>query len=371
MSRLSILKSLDPWDGFLQEPAGGSAEQYLPALAGKRVLITGAGGFIGSALARAFTSIPIESLLLLDNSEHGLYLLDQQFQASDLPTDYRFIVGSVCDEAMLKELFARYRPHIVFHAAAMKHVQLMEANPFAAVEVNTLGTEMVARNASVYGVEQLVLISTDKAVDPISVMGASKRLAELIVLSQPSPSAKVLRLCNVLGSTGSVAPLFERQLSQGRPLTLTHCEATRFFISIERTVICLLATVGKDAKGIFIPEVGAAYRIEELARFMAEKCLHGPVEIHYTGLRRGDKLHEQMTSSRERWIRSAPADLITKVDSVALRADLLDGGLGRLKKAVAMRGLPDLIRTLRQLVPEYTAGEWLQVDTGTAAAGQL
>ena len=369
MTQFSLSKNIDPWDGFLREAPGASAKEYLPAFEGKRILVTGAGGFIGSALARSLASCPVETLLLMDNAEHGLYLLDQEIPAGDSYPDYRIIVGSVCDQSLLTEVFTRHRPHIVFHAAALKHVQLMETNPFAAVEVNTIGTEIVVRNAAIHSVEQLILVSTDKAVDPISVMGASKRLAELVVLSYSSSTQmKALRLCNVLGSTGSVAPLFQRQLTQGLPLTLTHREATRFFISIDRTVACLLATAGQHCRGIFVPEVGAAYRIEELARFMVEKCMALQSEIIYTGLRNGDKLRERMTSSLEQCASHSHADLITMVESPHLKWAQLETGLQLLREALATRDLRRLIGHLRELVPEYAAGEWLHANASPTGA---
>lgn len=364
MDYFSHLKRDEPWDGFLQEPDVTSTGDLQQTFAGKRILVTGAGGYIGSALARSLACLPVEHLLLLDNTEHGLYLLDQEFNSKALSFACSMVVGNICDTLLLRNVFERYKPHIVFHAAALKHVQLMEVNPFAAVETNALGTQTMARMAARYQAEQFILVSTDKAVDPISIMGASKRLAELVILANSTPTdMKALRLCNVLGSTGSVAPLFREQLRNGQPLTVTDRNATRLFLSIGRAVECLLRTACKDETGLFIPQTGAAYRIEALAQFLAAKLATDDTQIVHTGLRVGDKLHERMISARERLSTEDMKNLIIACMSESVQAEQLEKVFGELSRTMSTRSLYDLIQTVKRLVPEYAASKLLE-DVG-------
>ncbi len=349
-----------PWEGFLNESSLAADEEPARTFAGKRVLVTGAGGYIGSALARALSRLPIEQLLLLDNSEYGLYLLENDLSAKPASFSYKMIVGSICDQAIVEELFAEQQPHIIFHAAALKHVQLMESNPFAAVETNALGTARVAQLAARCHAEQMVLVSTDKAVHPISIMGASKRLAELFMLSISSATTmKTLRLCNVLGSTGSVAPLFQHQLQQGMPVTVTHPDATRFFLSIERTVECLLHLASVEKSGLFIPQTGAPYRIEDLARFLLGKASAEERRIVHTGLRVGDKLHEQMMSNCEQQSVEVLDERVLACRSVPPEAGQLEQRFDDLRRSVSSRHLLSLLHFLHQLVPDYEASEAL------------
>ena len=204
------------------------------SLEGKRILVTGAGGSIGSALARSLVAFAPRQLVLLEAAEHSLYEID-----AALPHELDFVpvLGSVTQPALLKELFARHQPQIVYHAAAYKHVPLMEQNPFAAIENNALGTSVLVEAARAGGVEQFILLSTDKAVDPVSIMGASKRIGELIVLAA---GGKAVRLGNVLGSEGSIVPLFLKQIASGLPLTVTHASMRRYFLTISDAVTLLL-----------------------------------------------------------------------------------------------------------------------------------
>src|ERR1700684_3023432 len=191
-------------------------------ISGKTLLITGAGGSIGSALARFATTCNPKTLILLDTNERGLHSLEQSFDISSTVVHVP-ILGSICDSVLLSELFALYQPQIVFHAAACKHVPLMETNPLAAASTNVLGTNALLRAASEHGAAQFIMASSDKAVMPVSIMGATKRLAELLLVEHPDKplQQKAVRLGNVLGSSGSVGPLFLEQIKEGGPVTVT------------------------------------------------------------------------------------------------------------------------------------------------------
>lgn len=279
-------------------------DEELARYSGKRILVTGAGGYLGSALTRALAALASVDLLLLDQAEYGLYRLEQAL-AGRRPGTTRFVVGSVLDDHLLGDLFRQHAPEIVFHAAALKHVPLMESNPLAAATTNVLGTGTLAGLARQTGTDRFVLLSTDKAVDPVSIMGATKRLAEQVVLhagEQGGGAYTVARLCNVLGSSGSVAPLFARQMASGKPLTLTHREATRFFLSRADAVRFLLrAGALPGSGGVVVPVLPQACRIQDLAAFLLrEQLAHaGTSAMVETGLRPGDKLHEQLFSSTE------------------------------------------------------------------------
>ena len=269
------------------------------------------------------------------------------------------LVGSVSNERFVQEVFQRGEPQIIFHAAALKHVQLMERNPFAAVETNALGTRRIAEAAARYTAEQLILISTDKAVDPISIMGASKRLAELVLLScQSSTKMTTVRLCNVLGSTGSVAPLFLQQITRHLSVTVTDREATRYFLSLERTVACLLSAAVAVHDGLLVPQTGAAYRIDDLAHFLIKKSAAN-TSIRYTGLRTGDKLHEQLTSSREQMAAANVTNELVSVYGPPVEAARLNESLNEILQAISQRDLLRLLQVIRQMVPEYVVSERL------------
>ena len=289
-----------PWDGFVTDGVPALSAEELRFFAGKRVLITGAGGFIGSALARAFAGVSLDRLLLLDTAEYGLYRLEQHFEQVVPSFPVWPILGSVCDDRLLEEVFGRHTPQIVFHAAALKHVPLLETNAVAAAETNVLGTGAVVQAAERWGVERFLLLSTDKAVEPISVMGRTKWLAEQVAVAaskraKGETAFRVIRLCNVLGSTGSVAPLFARQIAEGGPVTVTHPEATRYFISVCDAVRYLLRAVAGSEEGtILIPKAGPARTIRELAEYLISRAPAGAegTRVAYTALRRADKLHE-------------------------------------------------------------------------------
>lgn len=266
---------------------------------GQRVLITGAGGYIGSALVQAIAQSEPKCIILLESSEQNLFEIDRQMESAFGPVHRAAVLGNVADAGLLDDIFVRFQPEVVYHAAAFKHVPLLELNPFAAVRNNGIGTYVLAQAAIHHRASQLILVSTDKAVHPHSIMGASKRIAELTIVALSSPACRMnaVRLGNVFGSPGSVVPAFLKQISEGGPVTVTHPDATRWFMSLREAVEAILACGEADCEGrILVPELGGPLRITELA-----KNLIGSREIPivFIGLRRGDKLTEKLVGDAE------------------------------------------------------------------------
>src|ERR1700722_4769403 len=350
------------WENFLQRPPLilDRAKAAL-SLAGKRILVTGAGGWIGSALTKAIAGFAPQHLVLLEVAERNLYEIDAALQR--LPTHIRHasIVGSIEDLALLADIFDRYCPQIIYHAAAFKHVPLMEQNPFAAIGNNTIGTSLLAQAAATHNAEQLILISTDKAVDPISMMGASKRIAELIVLAERGTAIrmKAVRLGNVFGSEGSIVPLFRQQIISGGPVTVTHPDVRRYFLTTEDAVtLLLLASSAEMAQGILVPELGEAVPVQAVAKHLIARE-HSQAAIVYTQLRPGDKLTESLLSACERYV-GGPGSLLRSVSSPALSASLLDDILAQLQQACQTRSLSKLLPAVKRAVPGYQPSALIQ-----------
>lgn len=333
-------------------------------IAGRRVLVTGAGGTIGSELVRQVAAFGPAHVALVENSEFNLYVIDRDLSERwpDLPRTA--LLGDVRDPKRLAVIFARERPELVFHAAAFKHVPLSEINPEEAILTNTIGTRNVADACRAAGTAAMVLISTDKAVNASSVMGASKRAAELAcqaLARSGGPTRFVtVRFGNVLGSTGSVIPLFEHQLAAGLPLTVTHPDVTRYFMTVKEAVeLVLLATAipadeaGRDA--IFILDMGEPVRIQDLARQMvrlAGKKPAGAADIVFTGLRPGEKLAEELAHAAED-LRASRYEGIRIGLGRAMDYELLKPRLERLERAARERRTNETLEVLSELVPEY------------------
>ncbi len=318
---LSRLRQLSIEDLLEREPIKVDPELVRPLLAGKRVLITGAGGSIGSEIARQVAGFGPEKLLLVGRGENSLYEIGLELPQASL------LVCDVCRERILERIFEEHRPHFVFHAAAHKHVPLMEAAPAEAVYTNVFGTRSVLAACQKYGVERFILLSTDKAVNPNNVMGATKRLAEKLVAQMGHPGYAAVRFGNVLGSRGSVVPTMQKQISQGGPVTVTDPAMTRYFMTIPEAVTLVLQASGlagnplaskpsvaaeplhslaqpDQGQGgeIYLLDMGKPVRILDLAHNLIRLCGFEPnkdIPIKITGCRPGEKLEEELVGQNE------------------------------------------------------------------------
>jgi FlaA1/EpsC-like NDP-sugar epimerase len=305
---LSQLRELRIEDLLGREPVELELPELALDLGGRCVLITGAAGSIGSELARQVALHRPAKLVILDQAETDLFYLDLDLRREHPGLELVPVIADIVDETTLRRVFDDHHPERVFHAAAYKHVPLMEANPEQAIRNNVIGTRVVGEAAGRHGCEKFVLVSTDKAVRPSSVMGATKRVAELVVLAlaeaYPETAYGAVRFGNVLGSAGSVIPIFQKQIERGEPLTVTHEDATRFFMTIPEAVqLILQASLLEEFRGrIAMLEMGEPVRIVDLARNMlrlAGKPFRDRDHLAFTGLRPGEKLHEELAAPSE------------------------------------------------------------------------
>jgi FlaA1/EpsC-like NDP-sugar epimerase len=352
------------WHRLIDLPPICSDLQFASAqLAGKSVLVTGAGGSIGSALTKAIASCSPSRLVLLDTSERGLYEIDRELLEMESAGEHVSVLGSVCDQDLLSSVFEQNLPQVVFHAAAFKHVPLMERNPFAAIANNALGAFLLAQAAATHATECLVLVSTDKAVDPVSLMGASKRIAELILLALQhtcGTQLRAVRLGNVLGSQGSVVPLFLEQIARGGPVTVTHSNAQRYFITVQHAVHALLSALSPEwTEVVLVPALGTQTRVVDLARHLIVTCGNPelPAQIAFMALRPGDKMEEALISSRETWMADgtgvAPGSGLHPVHSPAPALLDLEAAMDELRESLLRRDLSRMMQAVLRLVPEY------------------
>jgi FlaA1/EpsC-like NDP-sugar epimerase len=329
-------------------------------LDGKRVLVTGAGGSIGSELCRQIARFAPACLVLFDSSEFALYSIEQEFRDRHAQMQVAGVIGDAKDEARVREVFLRFRPQVVFHAAAYKHVPLMEdENAFQAVLNNVLSTIVVARAAGEVACEKFVLVSTDKAVNPTNVMGASKRVAEIAcqaLQAHSSTQLVIVRFGNVLGSTGSVVPRFRDQIAAGGPVTVTHPEMRRYFMSIPEAAQLVLqaAMMGRGGQ-IFVLDMGEPVRIADLARDLIRLSglSENDIRVEYTGLRPGEKLFEEPLADAETTLPTPHP----KLRVAKARAPQIDGFLDELLAWLGEcedRSAPGVRARLKRWVPEYT-----------------
>jgi len=337
-------------------------------IAGRRVLVTGAGGTIGGELARQIAAMAPARLALLDQSEFALYQIDLEIGEAFPELQRVAILADIRDRARIDAAIADEAPALVFHAAALKHVPMVELNPLEGIRTNTIGTRNVAEACRARGVAAMVQISTDKAVDPGNVMGATKRLAEIYCQALDRAEARrhgtrfvTVRFGNVLGSTGSVVPLFQRQLARGGPLTVTHPDMTRYFMTVREAVELVLqastlAVAGEGEEGaVYVLDMGEPVRILDLARQMIRLAGRRPdvdVAIVFTGLRPGEKMHEVLIGAEERLdATSHPA--IRRLAPATSDAAILARALEELAEIAEAGREESALSLMRRLVPDY------------------
>jgi FlaA1/EpsC-like NDP-sugar epimerase len=348
-------------DLLQREPIQMDRQELHPLLEGKRVLVTGAGGSIGSELCRQIARYHPATLILFERYENGLYALDLELRRQFPDVTIVPAVGDVTVHDRVIEVLRQTDPELVFHAAAHKHVPLMELNPKEAVRNNVFGTKVVAEAALACGVDRFVLISTDKAVNPTSVMGATKRVAEdLLQRLSCSGQTKftVVRFGNVLGSNGSVVPLFTDQIRRGGPVTVTHPEIKRFFMTIPEAVQLVLqaSLLGRGGE-VFVLDMGEQVKVVDLARNMIVLSGLVPdqdIQIEFSGLRPGEKLYEELFEAAEQVEPTAHAKIRRAISPPSIQSDRLDRAIAHLEVALSHGDDDELIRRLNEAVPTYT-----------------
>ena len=361
-ARIDSLRSVAIEELLGRDPAPADPELLGGGIRGKVVLVSGAGGSIGAELCRQILRQAPRKLLLLERSEPSLYAIDQQLQRGGV--ELVPLLGSARDRVLLDRVLRQHGVEVIFHAAAYKHVPMVEANPLAALGNNLLATQVMATAAIAAGVERFTLISTDKAVRPTNVMGASKRAAELVVqaLAQgSSPCLSMVRFGNVLGSSGSVVPLFRQQIASGGPITLTHPEIVRYFMTIpEAAQLVIQSAVLARGGDLFLLDMGEPVRIQSLAEQMVRlsgltlrDAAHpeGDIEIVCTGLRPGEKLYEELLIDAASEPTAHP--LIFRASEPGLPPEQLWPLMQRMEAAIARHDIPASLDLLAELVPEW------------------
>ena len=360
------IRNIDIEDLLMREEIKISMDEVVAAFRGKTVMVTGAAGSIGSELCRQLATFGVNELVLFDNAETPMHNIRLELEEKFPKLRFTPVIGDVREIPRLDYVFSKWKPQIVFQAAAYKHVPLMEENPCEAVLVNVVGSRNVADKCIEYGVEKMVMVSTDKAVNPTNIMGCTKRLAEIYVQSlglameQGKVAGKTkfvtTRFGNVLGSNGSVIPRFRDQIAKGGPVTVTHPEITRFFMTIpEACRLVMEAATMTDGNQIFVFDMGESVKIDDLARRMIKLAGFTPdkdIKVEYSGLRPGEKLYEEVLSNKENTI---PTDhdriMIAKVREYNYeQATEVVDQLETLSRAVE---IPDMVRLMKRTVPEF------------------
>jgi len=309
-------REVRPEDLLGREAVKINEEEIASYIKARRVLITGAGGSIGSELVRQAARFNPEKIILFDHNENDVYFLQVELKTKYPKAPFETVIGDINDIGLLKNIFSQYRPQVIFHSAAYKHVPLMEDNPIAAIKNNVLGSRNLIYAAHHYKAERFVLISTDKAVNPISIMGMTKRIAEMILQAKAKSSNTrfmAVRFGNVIGSSGSVVPLFKKQIEEGGPITVTHPEAKRYFMSVHEAVSLVLqaAAIGNGGE-IFILDMGEQIKIIDIAQNLVTLSglkLEKDISLQFIGLRPGEKLSEEILLNTEK-------DLVTKHNKI-------------------------------------------------------
>jgi FlaA1/EpsC-like NDP-sugar epimerase len=352
------LREVDITDLLRREPVKIDDQLIGSILTNKRILVTGAGGSIGSEICRQVARWNPSQLILLGHGENSIFESFMEFKENFPSLDIQPIIADVRDKNRIEEIFKTYQPEVVFHAAAHKHVPLMEINVEEAVTNNVLGTRNVVEIASKHKVERVVFISTDKAVNPISVMGATKRLAEMIVLDTAQKNNlaySVVRFGNVLGSRGSVVPIFKNQIARGGPVLVTHPDMQRYFMTIPEAVHLVLqaASMGKGGE-VFMLNMGEQIRILDLAEDLIRLSglePHRDIEIQFTGIRPGEKLREELFEDGMNFEKTSHAEIFRMMDEEKVDGDSLADVLNQLADFALHSQRGQLIQTINSFLP--------------------
>ena len=355
---VSKLRKVDPQDLLGRDPVRVNLDELAGYISGKVVLVTGGGGSIGSELCRQIAHLKPAQLIIFDIYENNAYDIQMELRSAYPELNLEVLIGSVRNMARLESVMSTYRPELVFHAAAHKHVPLMEESPNEAIKNNVFGTYNMAQVSSKYGVKRFVLISTDKAVNPTNIMGASKRLCEMVVqmMNRESRTEFVaVRFGNVLGSNGSVVPLFKKQIEAGGPVTVTHPDVIRYFMTIPEAVSLVLQACAYARGGeIFVLDMGEPVKIDTMARNLIRLSGYEPdvdIKIEYTGLRPGEKLYEELLM-KEEGLQETANRMIHIGKPIDMDDTLFKEQLSRL--AVACQEETDNMKDIvAQIVPTY------------------
>ena len=355
---VSKLRDVDPQDLLGRDPIKVNMAEIFAYISGKVVMVTGGGGSIGSELCRQIARANPKQLIIFDIYENNAYDIQMELQRTCPDLNLEVLIGSVRNTARLDSVLGTYRPDLVFHAAAHKHVPLMEDSPNEAIKNNVFGTYKMAQAAAKYGVKRFVLISTDKAVNPTNIMGASKRLCEMVVqmMNRETKTEFVaVRFGNVLGSNGSVIPLFKRQIAAGGPVTVTHPDIIRYFMTIPEAV-SLVLQAGFYAKGgeIFVLDMGEPVKIDTMARNLIRLSGYEPdvdIQVKYTGLRPGEKLYEELLM-KEEGLQDTDNKLIHIGKPIVMDDELFKKQLARLDAAYRVES-PNIKELVAEIVPTY------------------
>lgn len=337
-----------------REPISTDLDTIENGIKGKRVLVTGGSGSIGSEIVRQLVRFKAASIVIYDNAESPLFYLEQEISKLSSDIHIRYIIGDVRDKFRLEEIFSSFRPNIVFHAAAYKHVPMMEGNPIEAIKTNVLGTKNVADTAYYHKVDKFVMISTDKAVNPTNIMGATKRIAEIYTqfLNQKSQTSFITtRFGNVLGSQGSVIPTFVDQISKGGPVSVTHPDVIRYFMTIPEACELVLqaSAIGKGGE-IFLFNMGKPVKIIDLAANLI-KMMDSDAQIKIIGLRPGEKLYEELLCDGENSIPTNDPNIM-KLKHVDVDFQLVMPDIERLAK-LRENDFYKIISLVKNIVPEF------------------
>ena len=355
----SKIRRVDVEDLLGRDPIVFDTEKFGSYLKGQTVLVTGGGGSIGSEICRQVAKLPPKKLIILDIYENNAYNIQQELKRNHPDLNFEVQIASVRDKEKLEELFKYEHINVVFHAAAHKHVPLMEHNPEEAVKNNVFGTLNMVRLADKYHIKRFVMISTDKAVNPTSVMGTTKRICEMIVQSMDKASETefvAVRFGNVLGSNGSVIPLFKQQIKEGGPVTVTHPEIIRYFMAIPEAV-SLVLTAGGLAHGgeIFVLDMGEPVKIKDLAENLIRLSGFRPgkdIEIKYTGLRPGEKLYEELLLDEE-GIQKTNSEKIYIGKPLEINISLFNRYLAELHELAEKNDQEAILQMLHTIVPTF------------------